>query len=152
MSADESLVTTRQVDDVALRNAVSLWADATTDGGSERYPDLRRDKTQDVISFFRFIGRHPADVLPADVQSWREELEARGLKPNTIYSRVSRLSSFYRWAMKDPVLGQYIRINPALLARPKCPRPYQTGSTKSLTDDEMNRLLALVSSRPTAVP
>jgi hypothetical protein len=48
--------------------------------------------------------------------------------------------------MKDPVLGQFVRINPALLARPKCLRSYQTGSTKSLTDEEMNRLLACVKS------
>src|SRR5438045_9585818 len=49
--------------------------------------------------------------------------------------------------MKDPVLGQYVRINPALLARPKCPKPYQTGSTKSLTDEEMNRLLSCIKSK-----
>jgi hypothetical protein len=129
MTEDEGLVSPRENDNVALRNAISLWVDATTDGGSDRYPDLRRDKTQAVISFFKFIARHPAEVLPAHVQNWREQLEARGLKPNTVYSHVSRLSSFYRWAMKDPVLGQHIRLNPALLARPKCPRPYQTGST-----------------------
>lgn len=128
-------------------NAVSLWAGATTDESSERSLDLKRDKAQAVLSFFSFSGKHPADVLPQDVQKWREELEGRGLKPNTVYARVSRLSSFYRWAMKDPHLGQYIRINPALLARPKCPRPYQTGSTKSLTDEEMNRLLVLVKSK-----
>ena len=144
MNSDEQLVPVQRIDDVALKNAVSLWADATTDGGSERYADLRRDKAQAVISFFSFIAKPPGDVLPPDVKSWREELEVRGLKPNTIYSRVSRLSSFYRWAMKDPLLGQHIRINPALLARPKCPRPYQTGSTKSLTDEEMNSLLSCV--------
>lgn len=147
MIANERLVLVRRIDDVALKTAISLWAHATTDSGSERYPDLRRDKTQAVVSFFNFIARHPADVLPADVQTWREQLEASGLKPNTIYSRVSRLSSFYRWAMKDPALGQHIRINPALLARPKCPRPYQTGSTKSLTDEEMNRLLTCLKSK-----
>jgi integrase len=52
--------------------------------------------------------------------------------------------------MKDPVLGQHVWINPALLARPKCPRPYQTGSTKSLTDEEMNRLLSIVKSKAIA--
>ena len=144
MSTNESLIPFRQFDEVSLRNAVSLWADATTDGGSDRRADLRRDKTQAVVSFFNFVAMHPAEVLPADVQRWREELEARGLKPNTVYSRVSRLSSFYGWLMKDSILGQHIRTNPALLARPKCPRPYQTGSTKSLTDEEMGRLLRSV--------
>lgn len=150
MTTDESLVLYRQFDEVALRNAVSLWVDATTDGGSDRHADLRRDKTLAVVSFFNFVAMHPADILPADVQRWREELEASGLKPNTIYSRVSRLSSFYRWVMKDPVLGQHIRTNPALLARPKCPRPYQTGSTKSLTDEEMTRLLRAVKAKADA--
>lgn len=147
MEADERLARVRRTEDVALMNAVSLWAGATTDESSERSLDIKRDKARAVLSFFSFSGKHPADVLPQDVQKWREELERRDLKPNTVYARVSRLSSFYRWAMKDPLLGQYIRINPALLARPKCPRPYQTGSTKSLTDKEMNRLLVLVKSK-----
>lgn len=106
-----------------------------------------RDKRVAVEDFFEFSGKHPADIVPSDTYAWREALEAKGLKPNTIYSRVSRLSSFYCWMMKDPVLGQYVRINLALLARPKCPRPYQTGSTKSLRDEEMNRLLASVKSK-----
>jgi integrase/recombinase XerD len=150
MSANESLIPYRHFDDIALRNAVSLWVDATTDAGSDRHADLRRDKTQAVVSFFNFVAMHPADVLPADVRRWRDELEVKSLKPNTIYARVSRLSSFYRWLMKDPILGQHVRTNPALLARPKCPRPYQTGSTKSLTDEEMTNLLRSVKAKADA--
>lgn len=134
----------------ALRSAIQLWADGSTAADSDRYHDLIRDKRSAVEDFFEFSGKHPADVAPSDTHAWREALEARKLKPNTVYSRVSRLSSFYRWMMKDPVLGQYVRVNPALLARPKCPRPYQTGSTKSLTDEEMNRLLACVKSKADA--
>lgn len=150
MIADERLAPASRIDDVALRSAVSLWADATTDGESERCRDLRRDKTLAVLSFFSFAVKHPAEVLPGDVQRWRDELESRGLKQNTVYARVSRLSSFYRWLMKDPVLGPHVKTNPALLARPKRPKPYQTGSTKSLTDEEMNRLLASVKSKAAA--
>jgi len=130
----------------ALRGAIQLWAESSTSAG-DRHEDLVRDKRLAVEDFFKFTHKHPADVSPSDTHAWREALEARKLKPNTIYSKVSRLSSFYRWMMKDPVLGQYVRINPALLARPKCPGPYQTGSTKSLTDEEMNRLLACVKSK-----
>ena len=36
----------------------------------------------------------------ADVQAWREQLEARH-KLATVYARISRLSSFYEWVMKD---------------------------------------------------
>jgi site-specific recombinase XerD len=134
----------------ALRGAIQLWAESSTAADSDRHDDLVRDKRAAVEDFFELTGKHPADVAPSDTHAWREALEERKLKPNTIYSRVSRLSAFYRWMMKDPVLGQYVRINPALLARPKCPRPYQTGSTKSLTDEEMNRLLMLVKSRADA--
>ena len=134
----------------ALMGAIQLWAENSTSADSDRHVDLVRDKRSAVEDFFEFSGKHPADIAPSDTHVWREALEARKLKPNTIYSKVSRLSSFYRWMMKDPVLGQYVRINPALLARPKCPRPYQTGSTKSLTDEEMNRLLACVKSKADA--
>ena len=150
MVSDERLVSGLRIDDIALRNAVALWADATTDGASDRCRDLRRDKTQAVLAFFTFAVKHPAEVLLGDVQKWREELESRGLKQNTVYALVSRLSSFYIWLMKDPVLGPHVTTNPALLARPKRPKPYQTGSTKSLTDEEMNRLLAAVKSRAEA--
>lgn len=150
MSEDEGLVPVQRIDEIALRNAVMLWAETTTDGTSDRCHDLQRDKTLAVFSFFSFAAKHPAEVLPGDVQRWREELESRGLRQNTVYARVSGLSSFYRWLMKDPVLGPYVKTNPALLARPKRPRPYQTGSTKSLTDEEMNRLLASVRSRADA--
>lgn len=130
----------------ALSGAIQLWAEGSTSAG-DRYRDLVRDKRLVVENFFRLSGKHPAEVKPRDVREWREALEARGLKPNTVYAQVSRLSSFYRWAMKDPALSNYIKTNPALLARPRRPHPYQTGSTKSLTDEEMNRLLASVKSK-----
>jgi site-specific recombinase XerD len=133
----------------ALRGAIQLWAKNSTSAG-DRHEDLVRDKRSAVEDFFQLAGKHPVEIKPQDVQEWSQVMETRGLRPNTVYARVSQLSSFYRWLMKDPILGQYVRINPALLARPKCPNPYQTGSTKSLTDEEMNRLLAWVKSKADA--
>lgn len=133
----------------ALLGAIRLWAESFTSAG-ERHHDLVRDKTAAVEDFFRFAGKHPGEVRPRDVQEWLKALVARGLKPNTVYARASRLSSFYRWVMKDPALGRFVEMNPALLARPKRPGTYQTGSTKSLTDEEMNRLLACVKSKADA--
>lgn len=150
MSEDVGLLPLQRIDEVALRNAITLWAESTTDGSSDRCRDLRRDKTLSVLSFFAFAGKHPAEILPGDVKRWREELESSGLRLNTVYAKVSRLSSFYRWLLKDPVLGQRVTTNPALLARPKRPKPYQTGSTKSLTDEEMNRLLTFVRTKAKA--
>ena len=150
MNEVEGLIPVQRVDEIALRNAVALWAETTTDGSSDRCHDLRRDKTLAVLSFFGFVAKHPAEVLPGDVQRWRAELESRGLRQNTLYAKVSRLSSFYGWLMKDPILGPHVTTNPALLARPKRPKPYQSGSTKSLTDEEMNRLLKSVRSKADA--
>jgi site-specific recombinase XerD len=133
----------------ALRGAIRLWAESSTSAG-ERYDDLVRDKKSAVEQFFRHSDKHPAEIKPHDVQEWRQALESRGLKPNTVYSLVSRLSSFYRWLMMDPVIGAHVKTNPALLARPKRPKPYQSGSTKSLTDEEMNLMLASVKSRADA--
>ncbi|HEU4597399.1 MAG TPA: tyrosine-type recombinase/integrase, partial [Pyrinomonadaceae bacterium] len=103
-----------------------------------------RDKVSAVTSFFEYAGKQPADATPDDVSRWRAEMESRGLKPATIYARVSRVSAFYRWLMSDPRLSDFIRSNPASQARPRYPRPYQSEATKALSDEEMNALLAVV--------
>jgi integrase/recombinase XerD len=46
--------------------------------------------------------------------------------------------------MSDPQLSRFIRSNPAAQARPHYPRPYQSESTKALSDEELNSLLAVV--------
>jgi integrase len=94
--------------------------------------------------FFKFVGKHPADVVPMDVRKWLESLKERGLSPATIYQRACLLSSFYTWAMRDAELGSLIRSNPARLARPKAPKAYQTESVKSLSDDELEALVSVV--------
>lgn len=71
-------------------------------------------------------------------------MEAQGLKPTTVYGRISKLSSFYEWAMRDPELGKVITSNPVRLARPKAPRAYQTESARSLTDDQIRSVVSLI--------
>jgi integrase/recombinase XerD len=129
---------------VALRNAVILWAEQNTRPETLARAEKLRDKVTAVASFFESAGKHPGDGTPEDVSRWREEMERRGLKPATVYARVSRLSAFYRWLMSDPQLSRFIRSNPAAQARPRHPRPYQSESTKALTDEEMNNLLEVV--------
>ncbi len=140
------LVLAGQGFDLALQNAVRLWAGATTDAASACRTDLLRSKFKIVCSFFAELGKHPAEVTPLDVKAWRDGLEERH-KQATVYARVSRLSSFYEWTMRDAVLGQFIRSNPAQLARPKCPRPYQTESAKAFDDEQMSALLRVVRKR-----
>jgi integrase len=128
---------------VALRGAVSLWASATT-SESVRRQDLLRDKQRIVLSFFRHTGKLPSEVEPSDVQGWLRDLEGKGISAGTCYQHACLLSSFYSWATKDPEVGQHVRRNPARLARPKAPKPYQTESVKALSDEEVGALVAAV--------
>ncbi|MDQ1590391.1 MAG: integrase/recombinase XerC [Pyrinomonadaceae bacterium] len=131
---------------VVLQGAISLWASATT-GDSERRQDLLRDKQRIVLSFFRYIGKLPGEVEPGDVQGWLRDLERKGISAGTVYQHACLLSSFYSWAMKDLEVGQYVRRNPARVARPKAPKPYQTESVKALSDEEVRKLIGAVRAR-----
>ena len=130
--------------EVALHNAIRLWAEQTTRPETNERESKLGDKMQAVSRFFAFANKHPDQVTPLDVEAWRSHLEAKGNKPATVYTRISRLSSFYRWLMADPQLGSYIGSNPTAQARPRFPRPYQSESVKAWTDEEMNALLAVV--------
>ena len=130
----------------ALRGAVTLWSSATTSDG-ERRADLLRDKQRIVLSFFRYAERLPSEVEPTDVQEWLRDLEGKGISASTTYQHACLLSSFYSWVMRDPEVGRHVRRNPARLARPKAPKPYQTESVKSLSDEEVGALVAAVRRR-----
>src|SRR4051812_28661947 len=86
----------------ALQNAVILWAEQNTRPETLARAEKLKDKVSAVTTFFDFAGRHPEEVTPDDVARWRAEMERRGLKPATVYARVSRVSAFYRWLMADP--------------------------------------------------
>jgi integrase len=121
-----------------------LWAERNTRPETLSRQEKLKDKISAVASFFDFAEKLTGEVTPEDVSRWRAELEGRGLKPATVYARVSRVSAFFRWLMSDPQLSAFIRSNPAAQARPRYPRPYQSESTKALTDEEMNSLLGAV--------
>lgn len=130
--------------EVALHNAIALWAEQNTRPETLARAEKLKDKVAAVTSFFDFADKHPGEVAAEDVSRWRAEMEQRGLKPATVYARVSRVSAFYRWLMSDAQLSRFIRSNPAAQARPRYPRPYQSESTKALSDEEMNALLGSV--------
>ncbi len=134
----------REILPSGLVNAVDLWAIARTDAESARRADLVRDKTNAVLSFFGHCGKAPAEVNAIDIATWQASLEGRGLAPVTIYAMVSRVSSFYTWAMGDPSLAEHIHTNPVTLARPKAPKAYQGESVKAFDDGEAIALLATV--------
>jgi len=141
-----ALIAGSEAQNAALRSAIDLWAKAKTSESAFRHEDLVRKKREVVESFFSFIGKSPGKVDELDVQRWLEHLREK-LKPATVYARISFLSSFYRWAMRDPAVGTQIRANPVLLARPKAPRAYQTDSTKAWTDQELQTIVAAVEKR-----
>jgi site-specific recombinase XerD len=145
-AAETPLVPTRTDLQVALRGAVSLWASATT-SESKRRADLLRDKQRIVLSFFRHTGKLPSEVEPADVQVWLRDLAEKGISAGTCYQHACLLSSFYSWATRDPEVGRRVRRNPARLARPKAPKPYQTESVKALSDEEVGALVGAVRRR-----
>jgi integrase len=128
----------------ALCVAADVWAAATTAVDTPRRHDLRRDKARMVIAFFAFTERHPAAVTTLEVEAWRIAIEGRGLAAETVYAYLSRLSSFYKWMLRDAQLAQEIRHNPVLLARPKPPKPYQSKRTKALSDADLRQLLQAV--------
>jgi integrase len=145
LATGENVLASPQDDSgVALHNAIRLWTEQTTRPETHERESKLGDKRQAVNRFFAFVGKHPGEVRPVDVEAWRAHLEAAGNMPATVYTRISRLSSFYKWLMADPQLGAYIRSNPAAQARPRFPRPYQSESVKAWSDDEMNALLAVV--------
>ena len=129
---------------LALVTAVQMWADARTDASSSRRKDLIRDKTSAVGDFFSFTGKPPGEVTEIDVKLWQASLEGRGLATRTVYARISRLSSFYRWAMQNPAMAEKIHRKPVSMARPKAPKPYQSESCKSLDDDQVRALMSVV--------
>jgi site-specific recombinase XerD len=103
--APETSLVAAQTDlQIALRSAVSLWASAST-SESERRQDLLRDKQRIVLSFFRHTNKLPSEVEPSEVQGWLRDLEGKGISAGTCYQHACLLSSFYSWAMKDPLRG-----------------------------------------------
>jgi integrase len=129
---------------VVLRTAIELWSVASTGVETRRRKEQMKNKQKIVQSFFDWVRKNPGEVEPTDVRAWCERMEDEGKSPATVYARVAFLSSFYRWDIAQPAVGASLRQNPALLARPKRVRPYQTEATKAWTDEELRVLTDVV--------
>jgi integrase len=123
-----------------VENAIVLWAEASTRPETRDREERLHDKQQIIRSFLSYVGKHPGEVEPVDVRAWRKHLESEKSE-NTVYSYLSRVSSFYEWLRNHPEIKDHIRGNPVSLGRPSAPRPYQAEKTKAWTDDEMNAIL-----------
>lgn len=140
----DALVVARSQYQIALQNALRLWAESVTSASTQRRGELLTYKQKVVDAFFTKVGKPPADVSTLDVEDWREKLKRQGLSPTTVYARICFLSSFFEWAMRAPALKEHITRNPVRLAMPKAPKPYQTESAKSWTDDELQAIVGVV--------
>jgi integrase len=150
--SDTVLVPIEKDTQAALRHALRLWAESSTAPSTERREEIRGYKQRVVASFFSFVNKHPGEISALDVEDWRRWLErpkpdGLDLRPNTVYARVCFLSSFFEWAMRDPMLREHIRTNPARLAMPKAPKAYQTESVKAWTDEELQAIVQVVSEK-----
>jgi len=116
-----------------------LMPSGTLNKGSSGGPRLRGTlSTNAVTAFFTFTQKPPQLVTPIDVKTWQAALEDQGLAPASVYAKVSRVSSWFRWALEDETLRETLHANPVALARPKA---YQNESAQALTDDEARELL-----------
>lgn len=128
----------------ALSDVVRRWAESCTDMESAHAAHLVGDKCAAVMSFLSSAGKPPQACGSADVSRWLDGLRASGLREATIYARASRVSAFYSWAIEHAGAG----VNPVAAVRPKAPKPYQSERVKSLTDEQMRRLVRHVASLP----
>ena len=124
--------------------AIGNWAESSTRPTSERRLDIKRDKKRVVNDFFDCTGKPINQIDPTDVRAWQKVLEARGLAHCTVYASISKVSSFYKWAMESPEFRKIVKENPVILARPKAPIPYQGEKTKALTEDQISKLLQVM--------
>ena len=124
----------------ALANALSAWAHTSTGRQALNRTVIIADKQRAVAAFFTATGLAPDAVTPLDVQAWLQAMEARGLSANTIYTRASRVSAFYRWLMSQPALAGHISFNPVQPVHPPAPKPYQSKSSKAFRAEEVAAL------------
>ncbi len=99
----------------------------------------RRAYTRAVSDFFRFIqSRHPAEVVPADVQRWRDHLRAQRKRPATVSFKLSVIRSFFEYLKAAGV----VPLNPAstkLVSPPELPTE---PAGRALAAKEVRYLLA----------
>lgn len=140
----EALAIVSHTLDEATENAVALWIAATTDAESARYRDLARGKRAAVAAFLAHAGKSPDEIKVTDVAAWEQSMSERDLAANTIAARLSYVSSFYSWLLRQPGLAKHLQANPFLQARRKAPKPYQSKATKALSNTELQALRAVV--------
>ncbi len=128
-----------------------------------RRKDLIRDKARSVGDFFEFVGldfenfqpEQLNSIKPEHIKSWQFKLEHEGIRGGdgglsirTVYGAMSKLSSFYKWAMEsDSDLAPTVEANPVLGQLPKLGPAYTSDKIATLSPDQIASLLATMVER-----
>ena len=83
--------------------------------------ETRRAYRRAVADFFQFVaGRHPTEVVPEDVRSWRDHLRAKKKRAATVAFKLAVIRSFFEYLKAGGVIPR----NPAstkLVSPPELP-------------------------------
>jgi integrase/recombinase XerD len=100
--------------------------------------ETRRAYRRAVADFFQFVGgKHPTDVVPADVQSWRDHLRYSRKRAATVSFKLSVVRSFFEYLKAAGI----VVLNPAstkLVTPPELPTE---PAGRALTSKEVRHLL-----------
>jgi integrase/recombinase XerD len=101
--------------------------------------ETRRAYRRAVADFFQFVGgKHPIDVVPADVLAWRDHLRHGRKRAATVSFKLSVIRSFFEYLKA----GGIIPLNPAstkLVTPPELPTE---PAGRALTAKEVRHLLS----------
>lgn len=100
--------------------------------------NTKRDYRREVTLFYRAVGKRACDVTLQDLLTYKEDLEARGLKPVTIGKKLTVLRRLFVFLYEQGV----IPTNPS--AGVKLPKVSNETTREILSLAECNRLLASV--------
>lgn len=127
-------IATTEPPDHALPPLVLGWL------AGQRSVHTRKAYLRDIADWLGWLAGHGTDPLAVtepDTAYWARHLEATGLTASTVARKISAMSSWYRWLVRNG----HVRVNPSEnLARPEVDR--DTSTTPGLTKDQALALIA----------
>jgi integrase/recombinase XerD len=101
--------------------------------------ETRRAYRRVVREFFRFTGnRHPAEIIPADVQRWRDQLIKDRKSASTVTFKLSVIRSLFDYLK----ITDIVTTNPALAKLVPPPKLSEDLRGRALTSKEVRYVLA----------
>jgi integrase/recombinase XerD len=101
--------------------------------------ETRRAYRRAVSDFFQFLGgKHPTEVVPADVLRWRDHLRSGRKRPATVSFKLSVVRSFFEYLNA----GGVVPLNPASTKLVPPPELPAEPAGRALTAKEVRNLLS----------